>query len=150
MKKSLVFLILPFLFMVTSCNQSSSNKNEPKTSTTEISKAHIDSAIDELVAIYGESHKARITKGVSQIAKLWRTVSIDGSNTDIDGDQNDFNAFCKKHFVADSATLNELFNSTQTHLEVILGHFNKVSLDLKRPVHLDNYKVTSVDELIAG
>jgi len=100
--------------------------------------------------MYGNNHRTRIEKGVKQIAALWRTQSIDSTDNIIDGNQNDFNTFCKTYFIADSVKLLELFNSCQTHLEVIIGHFNKISLDLKRPVHLEGYNVTNADEILAG
>ena len=151
MKKYLLLATLLVAITIISCNQKNEttmNKNEKITSG--ITQAHIDSAIDELVNKYGKSHRTRIEKGVKQIASLWRTQPIDASDNSIDGGQNDFNEFCKNNFVADSTKLFELFNTCQTHLEVIFGHFNKISLDLKRPVHLEGYNVTIADEILAG
>jgi hypothetical protein len=153
MKKYLLLVILISVSIIAvSCNndgkETTMKKEDHKISG--ISQAHIDSAIDELVNMYGSKHHTRIEKGVKQIAALWRTQAINGADNSVDGSQNDFNTFCKNNFIADSVKLLELFNSCQTHLEVIIGHFNKISLDLKRPVHLDEYKVTTADEILAG
>jgi hypothetical protein len=43
-----------------------------------------------------------------------------------------------------------MFEAIQTQLEIVLGYFNKISLELKRPIHIDGYNVTAVDELISG
>ena len=152
MKKclSLVITLIIISVIIAGCNNENKETTMNNKNVSGISQAHIDSAIDELVNKYGEKHRNRIEKGVKQIAALWRTKPIDASDNSVDGTPNDFNEFCKNNFVADSTKLSALFESCQTHLEVILGHFNKISLDLKRPVHLEGYDVTIADEILAG
>ncbi|MCL2039162.1 MAG: hypothetical protein FWG85_01890 [Bacteroidetes bacterium] len=148
----LVILLVAAIMIAAGCNQKDkTTMNENYKNVGGVSQANIDSAIDELVNKYGNEHRARIEKGVKQIAALWRTQPIDASDNSVDGTSNDFIEFCKNSFVSDSVKLFELFNSCQTHLEVILGHFNKVSLQLKRPVHLEGYaSITLADEILAG
>ena len=75
---------------------------------------------------------------------------MDGTGTDIDGTNDDFYRFCTEFFIGNEKELLETFNSVQNHLENIFGRLDRMTLDLRRPVHIDGIKVTQVDELISG
>ncbi|MCL2038974.1 MAG: hypothetical protein FWG85_00925 [Bacteroidetes bacterium] len=150
MKKYLLLAILLVFVSVTNCDKQKDSTMTNKTTASNIAQEKIDSAINELVSKYGEQYRTRIEKGIKQIAGLWRTKPIDATDNSVDGTEDDFVQFCINNFVADSDELLALFNACQTHLEVIIGNFNKISLDLKRPVHLYGYDVTIADEILAG
>jgi len=106
-----------------------------------ISQATVDSTINNLVAKYGDKQKERITKGVTQAAALW---------TKTDGENKDFQDFCIQNFAGDTTALNTLFNRLQTNFEVIFGNFNRISLDLKRPLHIDDGEMIPVDDIFGA
>ncbi|MEI6455101.1 MAG: hypothetical protein WCO93_02335 [bacterium] len=106
-----------------------------------ISQATIDSVTGKLVAKYGESCKARLDKGLSQGAALW---------TAADGSEKDFQTFCETWFVNDPELLNKIFSRLSGNFESIFGHFNMISLDLKRGMHLDIGEMLDIDQLFAA
>lgn len=89
-----------------------------------------------LLQKFGESQKFRVEKGVVQAASLWRTE---------DGTLEDFEDLCLEHFMADPELLNLNFQRLETNYEVLIGHFVKMILDLKRPLHLDWGKILPLD-----
>jgi hypothetical protein len=88
-------------------------------------KASVKNALLEK---YGEVQKFRIERGVAQAAALWREE---------DGTKKEFEEFCLQHFAGTPELLDANFERLQTNYEVLYGHYNKILLDLKRPLHLD-------------
>jgi len=89
-----------------------------------------------LLEKYGEAQKFRIEKGVDQAASFWREE---------DGSLEDFKNFCESHFIGPPEHLDLLFKRIETNFEVLNGHFNKISLDLKRFLDLDWGEVLPID-----
>jgi hypothetical protein len=85
-------------------------------------------AINALLEKYGEEQKFRIERGVAQAAALWREE---------DGTKDEFEEFCLQHFAGTPELLDANFERLQTNYEVLYGHYNKMILDLKRPLDLD-------------
>ncbi len=110
-------------------------------SMSSVSESTIDAVIQSLTDTYGEAEKARIERGVRQVAAFW---------TASDGSVADFNRFCTTRFVPSGEPLDAMFNRLSENLEVLVGHLNKISLDLKKPVHLDMGEISPLDELFAG
>jgi hypothetical protein len=106
-----------------------------------ITQATVDSVTAKLVAKYGESCRPRLEKGLNQNAALW---------TSVDGTEKDFQVFCETWFINDTEMLNKLFNRLTGNLESIFGHFNMISLDLKRGMHLDIGEMLEIDQLFAA
>lgn len=126
MKKYLLFLVAAAVISLTHCKQ-----NEPKVQTASnqyISKAIIDSTVAQLVIKYGKTNKPRIEKGVGQIAALWNNK---------DGSVKEFKEFCTKNFISDLELREKIFRRISDNFEVLNGHFNLISLGLKRGMHLD-------------
>lgn len=82
----------------------------------------------------------QVSRGVDQVARLW---------TAQDGTQEEFVAFCEQYFCKTKQEKELLFNRIVNNLEVILGHDNRVTIDLLRPLHVAGYDNTKVDELFA-
>ncbi len=146
MKKLLLnifFIIYTFCIMfLTGCNKDIEHKTvNNKENGITMQQSVVDNIVEALVKKHGKEYRERIERCVNQTAYLWR---------DSDGDENQFSEFCLKNFISDSVELDKLFNSISMHYETIYGYFNKVVLDLRRPVHLSDYDVTSIDELFAG
>jgi len=79
----------------------------------------------------------RIGKGVKHAASLWRIE---------DGSAADFAAFCKLNFIAKEGERELFFDKVSKNLESIYGHFNKITLDLKENIDLNNGKTLDIDK----
>ncbi len=111
------------------------------TTMSSISKTAADNSIQKLINANGEKNRFRIERGVRQTASLW---------TRDDGSEQEFESFCAKHFIVDEQKLKTLFEKISENFESILGHYNKISLDLKRALHLDLGPIEPVDEIFGG
>jgi hypothetical protein len=120
--------------MIVSC----SSMHEPGTTGSgSIDKETINASVRQLVERNGTDQKERIEKGVSQVASLWRPG---------DGSPEEFQAFVADHFIADQAELDQVFAKISRNMEILYGHFNKISLDLQSPLQLDIGQVHPIDQ----
>jgi len=94
-----------------------------------------------LIQKAGQDQAQRITRGVTQAAKLWQKD---------DGSAEDFETLCMKYFAASAKDREILFKRLSRNSEVIFGHFNKITLDLQEPVHLDQGDIHPVDPIFSG
>lgn len=106
-----------------------------------IPKTSVEQTIASLVKTHGETARPRIEKGVTQAASFW---------IEKDGSAKDFEDFCIRYFAGSEAELGKTFDQLSVNFEVLFGHLNKISLDLKRPVHLEGSVLTPLDELFGG
>lgn len=129
-------IIIPMLiiFLFSQCRQ---NKQSETTYKQYIMENIVQSVIDSLILSHGEAQHDRITKGVRQVASFW---------TENDGTSDEFASFCRNKFISDRDELDKVFQRISTHFEVIFGYFNKVSVDLQRPLHLDIGEILPIDE----
>jgi hypothetical protein len=102
-----------------------------------IEKDTQDGVREYLLGKYGETQKLRISQGVQQTAAFWRAD---------DGSAEEFVKFCKLNFIADPDRLQTLFKRIESNFETLYGHLNKISLDLKRPLHLDWGEILPIDQ----
>ncbi len=96
---------------------------------------------DALVKKYGENHAHRIKRGVKQAAELWQAS---------DGTADEFEAFSMKHFIGSEEERELVFKKMSVYFEVLRGHFNKITLDLKRTIHQPEGDVHPIDRLFGG
>ena len=136
MKKYLFLLLIPAILVLTQCQEV--NKEQ---TLQYIPQTSIDSVINRVVANYDEEEIFYVSKGVTQVASLWR---------ESDGTVADFETFCEKHYIQDNQAREKLFLRLSENFETIFGHFNMVSLRLKEPVHLSTYEMLDVDEIFAA
>ena len=90
---------------------------------------------------YGDAASQRFLRSVPQAAALWTLQ---------DGTPEEFQQFCLDHFVADSASLAAMAQQLQANLESLWGCFNKISVDLKLPLHVVGPEPTALDEMFGG
>ncbi|MFP5247721.1 MAG: hypothetical protein ACLGH0_13600, partial [Thermoanaerobaculia bacterium] len=90
---------------------------------------------------YGEGQRARLQRGMKQVAQFWRTE---------DGDQGTYEELVRTHFAGTQETLDALFNRMQFVLESIGGHMTEIGRDLKWQSDLDIGPVYPFDEILAG
>lgn len=138
MKKFFLFLCIPLTLTFSQCSRGGKLK---VTTMSPIKQVVIDSTINRLIAKYGDQEKERITMGVTQVASLW---------TKTDGKGREFQDFCMQNFAGDTNALNALFDRLQTNFEVIFGNCNRISLDLKRPLHIDEGEMIPVDDIFGA
>jgi hypothetical protein len=108
--------------------------------TMVIDKETQDAARRYLIVRHGEDCKERIERGVAQVAQFWRAA---------DGGQEAFVKFCRDHFIAGAEERRAYFRSLERNFEVLHGHLNQVSLELKRPLHLDLGRISASDQRFA-
>lgn len=82
-----------------------------------------------------------VNRGVNQTAAMW---------TATDGSQDDFAHFCVENYCKSATDKEALFQRLCDNFEAILGHNNRVSIELKRPIHVEGYSVLPIDELFAA
>lgn len=95
----------------------------------------------ELVAKHGEAQRARIHRGLEQVAAFWRAE---------DGGRAAFEDFVRSAYVGDAATRDVLFARFEHNIEMIDGHYHEVSRELRTPLDLDTGEVQAFDELFAA
>lgn len=131
-------IILFFVLILVSCDKNKShdesNHNEPQLI---INDNTISTIIDSL-SLISESDKHRLSKGLKTAKKLWNKE---------DGSEEEFIEFVINNFKQTGPDLDTLFEKVQTNMEIINGHFNKMMLDIKRPVALELGEITKLDRM---
>lgn len=79
--------------------------------------------------------------GVEQAAFFW---------TDKDGSKDDFIKFCKENFIKTQDELEQTFYKISFYMEVLRGHSNKISLDLKETLHLNKGEIMPIDMMFGS
>jgi len=133
-------LILFSMIILASCT--TTVKNEQITAAnSRPNESSIHAAIDSLIYKYGASNTLPIEKGVKHAASLW---------TNADGSNSEFIHFCTKNFIADSKNKSLLLDKLSNYFESLDGHFNKITLDLKQNVDLNNGELLDIDKTFSG
>ncbi|MGI6718559.1 MAG: hypothetical protein ACOX4D_05385 [Bacteroidales bacterium] len=131
MKKLLILCCIPIIMFGCKNNSQEPTKNEPI-----ISSSFINTVIDEIAKTDDKIDKPLLERGVTQVSKFW---------TDEDGTKEDFKQFCIDNFMTTPEKKLELFNRIQYNLEVLFGSYNKISVELKLPLHVDEDEVLPID-----
>lgn len=135
MKKFFLFL-LPMTLLFSHCQQP--NQSGP---VAFIPESTVKLVTERLCPQTEDPAKERITKGVNQVASLWRAS---------DGSISDFETFCGMFFVDDVELRDRLFYRLSDNFEILFGHFNTLSLKLNEPLHLSTYELLNVDEIFGA
>ena len=134
------YLIFFSVLLIAACT--TTVKNEPqKMNNPRISEKSIKDAVDSLVLNLGTASGTSIRKGVSHAASLW---------TSVDGTEGEFIKFCLTNYVGDPKRRTLLLNKLSGYFESIGGHFNKITLDLKQNVDLNNGELLEIDKTFSG
>ncbi|HLL53782.1 MAG TPA: hypothetical protein VK447_09565 [Myxococcaceae bacterium] len=102
------------------------------------SKAEAKALKAELLSKHGEAHKARIDRGIDQVAALWRP------------EDGDLAAFARENFISDPRILGTTFERLETSFEQLDGHFNEIGRALRRPSEVEIGPMMPVDPLLAA
>ncbi len=84
---------------------------------------------------------ALVSRGVNQTAALW---------TESDGTADEFVQFCVANYCKDANEKEVLFNRLCDNFEAILGHSNRVTIELSLPIHVVGYETLPIDERFAA
>jgi hypothetical protein len=95
----------------------------------------------ELATRYGDSQRARIQRGLQQVAAFWRTE---------DGDHAALEDFVGTGFAGDQATLDAIFDRLEHMLEQLGGHMHEINREFRQQLDLDLGPVLPLDEIIGG
>jgi len=136
MNRLMIILLAGFA----ACTGSSPKKANPSTEFF-IQQTTINQVIDSLKLKSATLNTLRLEKGVKHAASLWHAE---------DGTSADFSAFCKSNYVANEAERELLFDKVSKNFESIFGHFNKMSLDLRENVDLNNGPMLEIDKEFSG
>lgn len=98
----------------------------------------IAAAKKALIAKHGEAQRARIERGVAQVAALWRA------------EDGDLQKFVTEHFLADPKAIDALFDRLQKQLEQVDGHGLELGRSLRWDVEVDTGPQLPVDSLLAA
>jgi hypothetical protein len=129
--KKIIFLFSAVVMLSLTGNQL---KADGKADVSNISATTINQTIEALSK--SAPDQTLLKKGVKHAASLWRAT---------DGTEADFKAYCVKNFIADKAEKELVFDKISRNIEVITGHFNKITLDLLEPVHLSTFEQHPID-----
>lgn len=130
MKK--IFLLISTLIFAFSCSKKQNIEDMGK-----ISEKTITSTIEKVKNIAMGSDAELIEKGIRHASKFWK---------DCDGSEADFQAFCIDNFAKTATDKELLFEKIQRNFEILYGNYNVINLQLKEPLHLVKYELTSIDE----
>jgi hypothetical protein len=132
----LILVSLP-LFAGQSSNVENKESNEPGA----IPGAVVAKVTAALAGKYGDTVRERAQKGVDQAARLWRAT---------DGIAAEFENLCLEHFIAAEEEREAVFKTISKNYEVLRGHFNKITLDLREPVDLDTGMIRPIERLFGA
>lgn len=93
---------------------------------------------DELLQKHGEAQRARIVRGLGQVAALWRK------------EDGDLAAFAREHFLVEQKDLDATFVRFEANLEQLDGHLLEIGRELRKPTELDVGPLLGVDPLFAA
>jgi len=127
-KTTFLFLIMSMILYY-SCTKTNKEK--------EISSATIKKVVERLLEIRKDGNKFLIEKGVTQVAKFW------------DQSEGDFEEFCINNYAKSEEDRFKLFQRLSRNFEILLGNFNKITVELLKPVHLSTEELLPVDELFS-
>lgn len=132
MKKLIIYsFVITFIFSNWSCSIP-----KPGDNMKNINQDIIDKVVTFLVKKYGDKEEGRIKKSVSQVASFW---------TSKDGNDKLFQEFCLSNYIASDDIRSKVFDHLAQKFEILGGNFNRISVDLKRPLHLDTGELLPVD-----
>ncbi|MBR5354074.1 MAG: hypothetical protein IK126_10215 [Bacteroidales bacterium] len=106
-----------------------------------IDSVTVEATLQAIAKAHPGTDLARAERSIPQLAALW---------TADDGTPEQFQSFCLEHFVADTAALWRMAQTLQANLESLWGCFNKISVDLKLPLHVSGPEPTALDEMFGG
>ncbi|KAF0130226.1 MAG: hypothetical protein FD155_2012 [Bacteroidetes bacterium] len=133
------FLLVIVLLTFIGINQSFTQQMEQLKPM--INEGTISKVVTELKSAATVDQHERIEKGVRQAAAFWQSG---------DGNVADFISLCQTYSAKDAAEREAIFFRFETNLELLFGSYNKMSVGLKIPLHVDEGEILAVDRIFGG
>lgn len=133
--KILVIGALALLFFLPAMSGHTTNTEDMSTNQ------NLKMLIGEAKAKADADQHPRIERGIHQAFSFWREE---------DGTFDEFRQLCLEHSAQNSAQRQALFLRIQDNLELLFGSFNKISVGLKIPLHVDEGEIIPVDRIFGG
>lgn len=126
--------------MAVSCTNVVQDQNKTE-ELANVKPETVKQTVASLQKTHNNEAKEMIARGVKHAASLWR---------DVDGTEADFTAFCEEHYLADAKEKALMFEKVSRNMEILRGHFNKISLELQRPLHEPMGEIIDIDKAFGG
>lgn len=94
--------------------------------------------IDKMLGKFGDRHRERIERGVSQVAAVWK---------DTDGMPDEMETFCLENFISDTEELGVLMTKFERNLDILDGHLLELYRKINEPLQLDWGPIEPIDVL---
>lgn len=133
MKKTILFMVMTVLL---GCSTS-----ETKTEMSNITEQMVETTLARLGEANPEGLLPAAETGIRQTAGLWRTS---------DGDETDFMNFCLENYCTDEVAREALYDKLSNAFENLFGTSNQLSVELKKPVHLEGGTLLPVDYILGN
>jgi hypothetical protein len=140
MKNRLVLIIAMVAAFASSCTNTKEKSTQMEVSNIE--KVVVRNAIDSVLkANPSISDTALLSAGVNQAAQQWRAKF---------GTPEEFVEFCVANYAATPEIRKTLFNKLSVAFEAVWGGYNKMNVELKKPMHLDGDPLTQADYIFGA
>ncbi len=106
-----------------------------------ITKEQTSKAIQGVTEKHPEINRQDIDKGVHHAASLWRQS---------DGTADEFISFCIDNYIGSDNEKQVVLVKVSEYLESLFGHFNKLTIDLKKNVDLQTGSLHPVDHMFSA
>ena len=127
-----MMMIVAAVLLLTACGTKKNNEN-----MSSIQEKTIQATIDSVLSKTSVADTGFLNKGVRNAASFWKKE---------DGTSEEFQAYCINHYMSTPEAKAKLFATIQKNLEIIYGHYNLISLGLKKPVQEVGEGYTNIDE----
>jgi len=135
--KKLIFILLAFLAACTSTE----TKKETSGSAGIINETVVASAIEGIKTSQPDVDLTLLEKGIRHAASLWREE---------DGNSSDFMEFVKTNYISDPVRRREIFAKISNYMESVNGHFNDITLDLKKNLDEAVGEIDGIDQMFGN
>jgi hypothetical protein len=137
-KMKQLLLLGTIAVLLINCQQKT---NKMITTSMTIPEEQTSIAIRELTEKYPEVNNTDIEKGVLHAASLWR---------ENDGTGEEFVAFCSENFIGDQQEKQVVFTKMSGYFESLFGHYNQLTIELRKNVDLQTGQLHRVDHLFSA
>ncbi len=129
--KKIIIILMAFL---AACAPNETKRGNTGSSGI-ITEAVVETALDEIKNSQPVADQTLLEKGMRHAASLWREE---------DGSPSAFTEFVKANYISDPVRRKETFIKISNYIESLNGHFNDITIDLKK--NLDE-AVGEIDEI---
>ena len=135
------FIYLVVVLALSACTDNQKKMNKYASTMIELNSKIVQQTLDSLKAQHGDLDVQRVEKSLTQMAALW---------TEKDGSADEFISFCMNNYAENEQKREYLFKSISEKFELIVGHFHKINVGLKEPLHMVGDDPNAIDMQMGG